>query len=195
MDDHSGDPSPIAEVHSIYADREDSRPRFIITARALETPIDLIEEQETESEQEATEHATDETDKTSETEESVTEERFSSTESGLFTSTSAPAYQTELASTIASVNQSLVARTGEAADNVDASPVSPHFYFQNCFHSLCAFYKCRHLSSFKVWARRSKTRGRRFKHVIDQLRHPSQKNRSKRRRSRSSIRKTQASRW
>lgn len=122
MDDHSGDPSPIAEVHSIYANREDSRPRFIITARALETPIDLIEEQETESEQEATEHATDETDKTSETEESVTEERFSSTESGLFTSTSAPAYQTELASTIASVNQSLVARTGEAADNVDASP-------------------------------------------------------------------------
>lgn len=113
MDDQS-----VQEVHPVYVGQEDIvRPRFIITARALEEPIDLIEH-ETESEQEATEHATDETEETGETEESVTdEERFHiSTESGLFTSTSAPSYPTEMASTVPSTEQNLVARIGEAAD-------------------------------------------------------------------------------
>lgn len=168
------DQSADTEVHSIYADREDSRPRFIITARALETPIDLIEEHETESEQEATEDATDETDKTSETEESVTEERFSSTESGLFTSTSGPAYSTELASTVASVNQSFVARTGEAADAIEASPVSPRITkdLHKKIYSITLFYSLFQFVHYKVWARRSKTRWRWFERFVDQLRYP-----------------------
>nr|CAH0103653.1 unnamed protein product [Daphnia galeata] len=112
MESHS-----VQEVHPVYVGQQDMiRPRFIITARALEEPIDLIEEHETESELEATEHATDETAETGETEESVTEERYQSTESGLFTSTSAPSYPTEMASTVPSTEQNLLSRIGEAAD-------------------------------------------------------------------------------
>ncbi|XP_046645428.1 uncharacterized protein LOC124335963 [Daphnia pulicaria] len=110
------DDKSVQEVHPIYVGQEDAiRPRFIITARALEEPIDLIEH-ETESEQDATEQATDETNETGETEEAVTDERFHSTESGLFTSTSAPSYSTEMASTVPSTEQNIVARIGEAAD-------------------------------------------------------------------------------
>jgi hypothetical protein len=115
MDDQS-----VQEVHPVYVGQEDIiRPRFIITARALEEPIDLIEEHETESELEATEHATDETAEAGETEESVTDEKFHSTESGLFTSTSAPSYSTEMSSTVPNTKQDLVARIGEAADTAD----------------------------------------------------------------------------
>lgn len=121
------DDKSVQEVHPIYVGQEDAiRPRFIITARALEEPIDLIEH-ETESEQDATEQATDRTNETGETEEAVTDERFHSTESGLFTSTSAPSYSTEMASTVPSTEQNLVARIGEAADTsailIDTSSV------------------------------------------------------------------------
>lgn len=121
------DDKSVQEVHPIYVGQEDAiRPRFIITARALEEPIDLIEH-ETESEQDATEQATDETNETGETEEAVTDERFHSTESGLFTSTSAPSYSTEMASTVPSTEQNIVSRIGEAADTsailIDTSSV------------------------------------------------------------------------
>lgn len=135
MDSHS-----VQEVHPVYVGQQDMiRPRFIITARALEEPIDLIEQHETESELEATEHATDETAETGETEESVTEERYQSTESGLFTSTSAPSYPTEMASTVPSTEQNLLSRIGEAADasaiQIETSSVSDsiRFYSTNFY--------------------------------------------------------------
>jgi len=140
------DDQPVKEVHPVYVGQEEViRPRFIITARALEEPIDLIEH-ETESEQDATEHATDETNETGETEEAVTDERLHhSTESGLFTSTSAPSYSTEMASTVPSTEQSQVARIGEAADTsasqMETSSVSDPIPFYNSVYSYryCCF--------------------------------------------------------
>lgn len=123
VDDKSSNPTPVQAVHPVYAghlDNTGAKPRFIITARALEDPSEA--EIETETEHETTEYSsTDE-----ETEEPMTEERTPSTESGLFTSTSAAAYTTELAPTAASDDEqeSIVARTGEAAEADDASSVS-----------------------------------------------------------------------
>lgn len=103
----------IQTVHPVFAGQLDTsganKPRYIITARALDEPVE--EEFGTETDHhETTEYVTDET------EEAVTEERFSSTENSLFTSTSAPSYSTELAPTVSIADQSLVARTGEAVD-------------------------------------------------------------------------------
>lgn len=107
-------------VHSVFANQPDNsganKPRYIVMARALDDPSEG--QLETEMVQETTEYGTDET------EEPMTEERLSSTESSLFTSTSAAFYSTESAPTVSITDQSLVARTGEAADAPTAEEVS-----------------------------------------------------------------------
>ena len=119
------DKSAVETVHPVFVSGQQldssgaSKPRFIITARALEDPSEA--EIETDTEHETTEYAS-----TDETEETMTEEKTPSTENGLFTSTSAATYTTELAATDpsddAEQHESVVARTGEVAD--DASSVS-----------------------------------------------------------------------
>ena len=130
----SSSPS-LQTVHPVYAGAMDfdSIKRFIITARALDGPSDEGElEAETEHEQETTEFIT--TDITEEpTMDEQTHEQSASTESGLFTSTSAVTYTIEPSSTTTTteVHESLVARTGEAADvsHVSSFETSRLLYF------------------------------------------------------------------
>lgn len=103
---------------------DSNKPRFIITARALEDSAS--DELPTETEPETTENTTDET------EESMTDDRLSSTESSTFNSTPTGLYSTE--SSISSTDeQSLVARTGEISDDPSVSSkgwrVYDHLFF------------------------------------------------------------------
>lgn len=112
--------SAVQTVLPVFTGPLDSnKPRFIITARALEDSTS--DELHTETEPETTENTTDETD------ESISQDHLSSsaTENNLDISTSAGSFPTELTSTISNDEQSLVARTGEIAD--DASAVSQDF--------------------------------------------------------------------